>query len=348
MPCTGAPSRARGHDPVLGPASSPSAPPSTPSTRGPVATDMYSATSAEFPAPHVLFHPQLPPRGHPPRRRPRGSRPGRENAGGRPGYDHEVAGVIAMLCTPDSGWCTGSGGVRQRRHEIQRLINANLLTACPCTIPETHPPLALPHPLPSAPHTYSTRGRHSQSPIHVVVEGHSLRGAARSSVRPAGLLLVVFLTRQLRQQQPREQENRQETQDDGLQGAHAGGVGDGADGEGGTYTAPPPCRRPRRNSRRRRVGVFGRSLERATMGDGEPGLDRVSGGEVGGGVLGWEGAVHRSEDEAEKRNRHRGHDELRDQPEDQLQAMPTARYPSTAQRSPIRGVANPRDLAVRL
>ncbi|RMY44141.1 hypothetical protein D0865_10755 [Hortaea werneckii] len=29
-------------------------------------------------------------------------------AGGRPAYEDEVAGVIAMLCTPDSGWCTGS------------------------------------------------------------------------------------------------------------------------------------------------------------------------------------------------------------------------------------------------
>ncbi len=24
------------------------------------------------------------------------------------GYDYEVAGVVAMLCTPDSAWCTGS------------------------------------------------------------------------------------------------------------------------------------------------------------------------------------------------------------------------------------------------
>ena len=24
------------------------------------------------------------------------------------GYESEVAGVIAMLCTPDSAWCTGS------------------------------------------------------------------------------------------------------------------------------------------------------------------------------------------------------------------------------------------------
>lgn len=33
---------------------------------------------------------------------------GAENAGGRPAYDTEVAGVIAMLCTADAAWCTGS------------------------------------------------------------------------------------------------------------------------------------------------------------------------------------------------------------------------------------------------
>ena len=28
--------------------------------------------------------------------------------GGRPAYDHEIAGVVAMLCTEDAAWCTGS------------------------------------------------------------------------------------------------------------------------------------------------------------------------------------------------------------------------------------------------
>ena len=42
---------------------------------------------------------------------------GEERTGGRPAYDHEIAGVVAMLCTEDSGWCTGSvicanGGMR--------------------------------------------------------------------------------------------------------------------------------------------------------------------------------------------------------------------------------------------
>ena len=28
--------------------------------------------------------------------------------GGRPAYDHEIAGVVAMLCSSDAAWCTGS------------------------------------------------------------------------------------------------------------------------------------------------------------------------------------------------------------------------------------------------
>lgn len=84
---------------------------------GPVATDMYEGVSDGF---------------------ARGMKPFLENAplartrqgidadevvkdeertGGRAAYDHEVAGVVAMLCTEDSGWCTGSvicanGGMR--------------------------------------------------------------------------------------------------------------------------------------------------------------------------------------------------------------------------------------------
>ncbi|MCJ1405254.1 hypothetical protein MMC11_008481 [Xylographa trunciseda] len=30
-----------------------------------------------------------------------------EKAGGRPAYDHEVAGIVGMLCTADGAWCTG-------------------------------------------------------------------------------------------------------------------------------------------------------------------------------------------------------------------------------------------------
>ena len=31
-----------------------------------------------------------------------------EKEGGRPAYPHEVAAVVAMLCSEDSAWCTGS------------------------------------------------------------------------------------------------------------------------------------------------------------------------------------------------------------------------------------------------
>lgn len=31
-----------------------------------------------------------------------------DQAGGRPAYDHEIAGVVAMLCSDDSAWTTGS------------------------------------------------------------------------------------------------------------------------------------------------------------------------------------------------------------------------------------------------
>ncbi|KAI1452431.1 NAD(P)-binding protein [Annulohypoxylon moriforme] len=31
-----------------------------------------------------------------------------ERYGGRAAYDHEIAGLVGMLCSPESGWCTGS------------------------------------------------------------------------------------------------------------------------------------------------------------------------------------------------------------------------------------------------
>lgn len=42
---------------------------------------------------------------------------GAEEAGGRPAYTHEIAGIVGMLCTSDSVWCTGqvvcaNGGMR--------------------------------------------------------------------------------------------------------------------------------------------------------------------------------------------------------------------------------------------
>ncbi|KAK6440123.1 hypothetical protein LTR95_003642 [Oleoguttula sp. CCFEE 5521] len=75
---------------------------------GPVATDMYSGTTREFQEQmsHWTINTPL-----------AAVRPGidREKfvedasfAGGRPAYESDIAGTIAMLCTPDSGWCTGS------------------------------------------------------------------------------------------------------------------------------------------------------------------------------------------------------------------------------------------------
>lgn len=84
---------------------------------GPVKTDMWGANSAEF---RKSLSPWI---SHTP-----GSqvRPGVDDedlvkdapiAGGRPAYTEEIAGIVGMLCTPDSLWCTGqvvcaNGGMR--------------------------------------------------------------------------------------------------------------------------------------------------------------------------------------------------------------------------------------------
>jgi len=84
---------------------------------GPVKTDMWQRTTAEFKSalkPYVQIAPlqQI--------------RPDVDDAdlvadadilGGRPAYTSEIAGIVAMLCTEDSGWCTGqsicaNGGMR--------------------------------------------------------------------------------------------------------------------------------------------------------------------------------------------------------------------------------------------
>ncbi|KAF1347858.1 hypothetical protein BDV97DRAFT_356148 [Delphinella strobiligena] len=75
---------------------------------GPVATDMYGATSGEFQArvSHWLSNTPL-----------AAVREGIDKeefvkdapvSGGRPAYDHEIAGVVGMLCSQEGGWCTGS------------------------------------------------------------------------------------------------------------------------------------------------------------------------------------------------------------------------------------------------
>lgn len=75
---------------------------------GPVATDMFGEVSEEFEA-HIRPFVQSAPL--------QKVREGvdeekyvkwAEKLGGRPAYDHEIAGVVAMLCSEDAAWCTGS------------------------------------------------------------------------------------------------------------------------------------------------------------------------------------------------------------------------------------------------
>ena len=84
---------------------------------GPVATDMYGGTTEEF---QRQMKPWI--QNAPLQRVREGIDDDvyvkdAEKAGGRPAYDHEIAGVVGMLCSEDGGWCTGSvvcanGGLR--------------------------------------------------------------------------------------------------------------------------------------------------------------------------------------------------------------------------------------------
>lgn len=75
---------------------------------GPVATDMYGETSEAFQQhmkPFIQHAPLMKER--------KGVDPDQfveaaPTMGGRPGYDHEIAGVVGMLCSEESAWCTGS------------------------------------------------------------------------------------------------------------------------------------------------------------------------------------------------------------------------------------------------
>jgi len=75
---------------------------------GPVATDMYAGVDEDFETKNKPFVMNAP---------LQRARKGidsddlvayGEKWGGRPAYDHEIAGVVGMLCSPESGWCTGS------------------------------------------------------------------------------------------------------------------------------------------------------------------------------------------------------------------------------------------------
>ncbi|KAJ9642386.1 hypothetical protein H2201_004779 [Coniosporium apollinis] len=84
---------------------------------GPVATDMYASNGQEF---FDMINPWLK---NTPLAAAREGIDDKEfveqapKAGGRPAYEHEIAGVVGMLCLPESGWSTGSvvcanGGMR--------------------------------------------------------------------------------------------------------------------------------------------------------------------------------------------------------------------------------------------
>ncbi|KAH9223618.1 hypothetical protein DL95DRAFT_379623 [Leptodontidium sp. 2 PMI_412] len=84
---------------------------------GPVKTDMWAGTTAEFKKNLRPFIQQTPGSAIRPEIDDEDLVKDAENAGGRPAYVGEIAGVIGMLCTPDSLWCTGqvvcaNGGMR--------------------------------------------------------------------------------------------------------------------------------------------------------------------------------------------------------------------------------------------
>jgi 3-oxoacyl-[acyl-carrier protein] reductase len=74
---------------------------------GPVATDMWAGTTAEFKKslkPWVQTTPMAEIR---PDVDDKAFVDDAEMAGGRPAYSSEIGGIVGMLCTPDSVWCTG-------------------------------------------------------------------------------------------------------------------------------------------------------------------------------------------------------------------------------------------------
>ncbi|MCJ1476664.1 hypothetical protein MMC13_005332 [Lambiella insularis] len=76
---------------------------------GPVATDMYSkAPGTEFEKANKPFVQNTPLAKVRPEVDGEELVKYAEAAGGRPAFDHEIAGIVGMLCTADGGWCTGS------------------------------------------------------------------------------------------------------------------------------------------------------------------------------------------------------------------------------------------------
>ncbi|KAI0835820.1 NAD(P)-binding protein [Hypoxylon sp. FL0890] len=74
---------------------------------GPVMTDMYLSAPDDIKQSLALWNPLTPLAPVRPSDSPEVREIG-ERFGGRAAYDHEIAGLVAMLCSPEAGWCTGS------------------------------------------------------------------------------------------------------------------------------------------------------------------------------------------------------------------------------------------------
>ncbi|KAI2777944.1 NAD(P)-binding protein [Daldinia loculata] len=74
---------------------------------GPVMTDMYLSAPDDIKQTLARWNPVTPLVSVRPTDAPEVQELGKK-FGGRAAYDHEIAGIVSMLCSPESGWCTGS------------------------------------------------------------------------------------------------------------------------------------------------------------------------------------------------------------------------------------------------
>ncbi|ESZ97517.1 hypothetical protein SBOR_2064 [Sclerotinia borealis F-4128] len=74
---------------------------------GPVKTDMWASTTAEFKKGLKPFIEITPGSEIRPEVDDQDLIDDAPNSGGRPAYTSEIAGIVGMLCTSDSAWCTG-------------------------------------------------------------------------------------------------------------------------------------------------------------------------------------------------------------------------------------------------
>jgi NAD(P)-dependent dehydrogenase (short-subunit alcohol dehydrogenase family) len=84
---------------------------------GPVKTDMWFSTGEDFQKHLKPWIEKTPGSAIRPEIDDKALVDGAVKAGGRPAYVEEIGGVVGMLCTPDSLWCTGqvvcaNGGMR--------------------------------------------------------------------------------------------------------------------------------------------------------------------------------------------------------------------------------------------